>query len=349
MKRTRTRLTPGQIVGLSVSYERDNLLARGLGLEHLRELIIRLARPLVRSGANLAYGGHWRVSEDNFTYDLLGLISGEQEDTSAASPDGTTLRIGQLYNHLAWPGYLSVTPRMEAEWINSCRIIRITQQDAGIAGEDQVEDADAMSGSDTATLNAAITLSAMRRRAVEGGLLASPAVATTETIGPMKARIAFGGKLQGYSGFLPGIFEEALVCLEHKTPLYILGGFGGAAEALAQAFGAGGGTTAATKPSALPQCFTAQWHCRMTPKVDRLVQLGAARALPRGMRTTQDALNALWTLIWPAEPRSLSAKLNTGLDDAKTLQLMTTRDMALAVRLVHEGLQLQIGKLELIA
>jgi hypothetical protein len=343
MTRTKRRVNVGTVIGISVSYERDNLLSRGLGLEHLRELLIRLARPLVRSSANLAYAGHWRPAEDNFTEDLLRLISGEQEDTSVAAGE-PSLPIGRLYNHLAWPQYLAVTPRMEAEWINSCRIIRVTQQDAGIAAEDQVADAEGLHTSDAATLNAAIALSAMRRSAVDGGVAITPGVPTSEATDPaLSARIILGGKLKGYSGFLPGIFEEALVCLQRKKPLYILGGFGGAAEALARAL------TANPIPSQPPNYLSPEWHRAKTPKVERLGKLAAARAMPPNVLTTDAALDALWKLIQPAPPKSLAEKLLTGLDDAETLQMMTTRDMALAVRLVHRGLEAKIGKLDLLA
>jgi hypothetical protein len=37
--------TSGPLVAISVSFERDNLLARGLGLDHLKELLVRLTRP----------------------------------------------------------------------------------------------------------------------------------------------------------------------------------------------------------------------------------------------------------------------------------------------------------------
>jgi hypothetical protein len=78
-RRYRSRGIADKVIGLSISYQHDNLLARGLGLEHLRELLIGLARPLVRQGASLAYGGNWNETEDNFTYELLRLISAEQE------------------------------------------------------------------------------------------------------------------------------------------------------------------------------------------------------------------------------------------------------------------------------
>lgn len=67
-----------------------------------------------------------------------------------------------------------------------------------------------------------------------------PGANAPEEIPPVKARILLGGRLAGFSGFLPGLFEEALVTFESNRPLYILGGFGGAAETLAKAILAGG-------------------------------------------------------------------------------------------------------------
>jgi hypothetical protein len=79
-KYRRQRLLRPLPIAFLISYERADLLARGLGLEHLRELLIRLARPILRCGASLAYGGNWEEREDNFTYDLPTLISAEQND-----------------------------------------------------------------------------------------------------------------------------------------------------------------------------------------------------------------------------------------------------------------------------
>jgi len=161
------------LVGFSISYQRENLLARGMGLEHLREILIRLARPILRQGASLAYGGHWAVTEDNFTYDLLRLISAEQEDNSLGGPD-TSLQIGILYNHSAWPHYLRISRTTEAQWINACRILRITQQQAGFAVADIADDAEAESKTPRAVFNAAVTLSAMRRLMMTGMSIATP-------------------------------------------------------------------------------------------------------------------------------------------------------------------------------
>jgi len=326
----RSNAIANRLIGLSVSYQRDHLLARGLGLEHLRELLVRLARPLLRQGASLAYGGHWKETEDNFTFDLLRLISAEQEDNSFGGPD-TNLPIGRLYNHSPWPGYLDITPRIEAQWINCCRIVRITQQRAGIAAADVVADSEARAGADRAIFNAAVTLSAMRRLAMDGMMIDIPDVPSPETVPPIVARVLLGGKVEGFSGFLPGLFEEALVTFERRIPLYLLGGFGGAAEVLAQALLG----PAASRPDAL----TAAWLTARTPNVARLLAPDFQR--PAGIRTTADALNTLAQCIETARP-NLAGALNTGLDEPETRELLATRDMGRAVQLVLKGLDAKL-------
>jgi hypothetical protein len=47
-----------------------------------------------------------------------------------------------------------------------------------------------------------------------------------------QARIILGGRLKGYAGRYPGIAEEALETIISGAPLYIVGGFGGAARAV---------------------------------------------------------------------------------------------------------------------
>jgi len=317
------------LVGLSVSYQRGNLLARGLGLEHLKELLIRLARPLLRHGVNLAYGGHWRETEDNFTFDLLRLISSEQEDQNAVDPDAEEAPLGRLFNHTAWPHYLDITPSVEAQWINCCRIVRITEQEAGIADTEVVPDDEATQQTDRVLLNAAVTLSAMRRISMAGSSIPIPGRSRPEAVPAVAARVVLGGKLDEYSGWLPGIFEEALVTLERGAPLYLLGGFGGAAEALARTLLAPAGSR--------PEEFSQDWHTKRNPKLGKLLGLLPTHTLPPGIRSTQDALDALYRRL-DSGRASVAATLNTGLDDAETSDLLTTRDMRRAVQLVRKGL-----------
>jgi hypothetical protein len=329
-RRYRSKDSANRVIGFSISYQRENFLARGLGLEHLRELLLRLARPILRQGASLAYPGHWKETEENFTYELLRLISAEQEDNSLGGFD-TNLVIGRLYNHSAWPDYLEITARIEAQWIDCCRIVRITQKDAGIADEDVLPDNEGES--EKGMFNAAVTLSTLRRLVMEGTAI-HISDTITETVPPVAARIALGGNIEGFSGFIPGIFEEALVTLEYGRPLFILGGFGGSAEVLARALLDVG--------TSHPPEFTTEWHQARNAKLGRLLQACQKYTLPSGVRTTSVALDNLFEYVLKAKS-NLSKILNTGLDEQETRELLTTRDISKAVQLVRKGLDSQFG------
>ena len=62
-----------RLIAISIS-ESEDLLALGYQHEHLRDVLLRLCRPLLRRGADLAYGGHLKV-DNSFTRDLIELIS----------------------------------------------------------------------------------------------------------------------------------------------------------------------------------------------------------------------------------------------------------------------------------
>ena len=79
-----------------------------------------------------------------------------------------------------------------------------------------------------------------------------------------------------------------------------------------------------------------------SPALKRLTELSAALALPTGARSSAKALDDLFQLIERARS-NLAATLNTGLDDAETRELLTTRDMNRAVQLVRKGLDARIG------
>lgn len=48
-------------------------------------------------------------------------------------------------------------------------------------------------------------------------------------------RICLGGKVSGYGGYYAGVAEEAYFALLRNKPLYLIGGFGGATEAVCKA------------------------------------------------------------------------------------------------------------------
>jgi SLOG-like protein len=51
------------------------------------------------------------------------------------------------------------------------------------------------------------------------------------------ARVFMFGSVRGYQGRMPGIFEEAVWSLATGQPIYVVGGYGGAADALGRALG----------------------------------------------------------------------------------------------------------------
>ncbi len=317
------------VVAFSISYDERALLARGLGLEHLRELLKRLGRPILRASASLAYGGHWKRSEDNFTFDLLELVSAEQADNTAGGPD-TSKVIGRLYNHVAWPHYLDITPRIEATWVDACRIIRVSQERAGISAADVVEDPNETT--ERARFNKAVVLSAMRRIAMQGGVINTPD-APQEEVPAVHARIMLGGRADRYSGFMPGLFEEALVTLELGCPLYVLGGFGGVSQLLSEAMlGAG----------ELPPALTEAGQRRSNPELPGLADLCGRFAMPAPIPSVGDAYRKLAQLILEVRANP-EQRLRTGLSRAETVELMTTRDISSAVRLVRKGLYWQLS------
>jgi hypothetical protein len=224
-----------------------------------------------------------------------------------------------------------VTPKIEAQWINCCRIVRITQQQAGLSEVDVVPDTDAKNKArePRTVFNTAVTLSAMRRLMMQGTTIVIPDVSRTEQIPPVVARILLGGSVDRYSGFVPGILEEALVTLELQRPTYVLGGFGGAAEILADAILASGDDR--------PPQLTPAWHQERNARLVELLESSEELAHPPDFRSTSELLDALFAFVQKARA-NLSGTLQTGLSDQDTRELLKTRDVANAVRLVRAGL-----------
>ena len=325
----RSRAIADKVIAFSISYQRDNMLARGMGLEHMNELLIRLARPLLRDGASLAYGGNWKETEDNFVFPLLRLVSAEQEDNSLGGPD-SSVQIGMLYNHSPWPENLRITPGIEAQWINCCRVVRITQQMAGFSEAEVVPDADADQVDSRTLFNKAITLSAMRRLMMQPMSIDIPDVPRPEKIPAVSARILLGGRLDGYSGFLPGIFEEALATLQCQRPVYLLGGFGGAAEILARAMLATGNDR--------PKELTLDWHRQRTPALAALLESARQFKVPPALDGIEKSLDALYDFVVRARG-DLPDTLRTGLSDAQTREMLQACDIGNVVHLVRTGLK----------
>ncbi|UWQ83116.1 hypothetical protein [Leisingera caerulea] len=198
----RTDLLPadalqGKQLGLSVS-ESPDLDRLGLLDTHFRMTLGELARTVIIAGGSLFYGGHLQPG---------GITNFLIEELQRYGRRDRPLKVC-----LAWTVHRAMTQDQIAE-----------QKDIlGLFGEIHFLSpvGDRLDGPvNEATIDD--PPAEERSRALTG--LRTFMTANTD------ARIVIGGKRAGFQGSMPGIFEEVLFSLERKQPLYLAGGFGGAA------------------------------------------------------------------------------------------------------------------------
>ncbi len=313
----------GKVVGLSVSDSAD-LAGLGFGREHMREVLLRIAQSALRARANLAYGGNFK--HDSFTRDLILLINEEQHEDISDQEHWS----GILYNHSPWPYYEDITDEDEAEYIDACRFIKITREMAGIIpGELEKDDADRVPAG-LEVVHKAIVLSAMRRFMALGLTLETAAPGIKETIPPVSARVLIGGKTQEFTGMLPGLYEEALYCLEKRAPLFLVGGFGGAAANLAGYI---------DKSLDVRSAELDLEHLRnSTPALGQIEAALEACKAPEDIGTPGLCLERLMKQLNKAKT-NLSRTLNNGLAADENKLLFKSTDAAESAALVLRGLR----------
>ena len=196
------------VVAFSISYQRDNMLARGMGLEHLNELLLRLGQvhfapegpvsPMAATGriprtTSCSRCSAWSApSSRTRAYAAVADGNPEQSDFD---------RDVRLYNHLPWPllhGHHAGTPRRSGSIaaassalpsnVREFRKRRWCPMPAPIRRIPE-------------PFNKAITLSAMRRLMMQPMSIDIPGVEKPKRIPPVTARILLGGKVDGYSRF----------------------------------------------------------------------------------------------------------------------------------------------------
>lgn len=201
-EKQRTDLLPadalkGKQLGLSVSDSPD-LDRLGLLDTHFRMTLGELARTVIISGGSLYYGGY--LQHGGITNFLI-------EELCRYGRRDRPLKVC-----LAWTVHRGMTLEQISE-----------QKDLlGLFGEihflspegNRLQDpVDEPVIDDPSSEERARSLTGLRT------------YMTTKT----SARIVIGGKRAEFQGSMPGIFEEVLFALERRQPLYLAGGFGGAA------------------------------------------------------------------------------------------------------------------------
>lgn len=189
----------GLQIGMSLSESPDVDGPEGYTAEHLRDATVYLARSLISAGAAIAYGGDFR--RNGFTPLLAELI--------------------RAYNQ---------TARAPAQYLHSYLAAHLEIGEAGdlpltmhhlLKSDDVQADALLVPGSTEPAPPLALYFSDMRR------VMALH----------IDAQVVLGGAAEpqqeeeeaGYTGRVPGVVEEAWRVLEAGKPLYVAGGFGGAA------------------------------------------------------------------------------------------------------------------------
>lgn len=201
-----------QTVAISVS-ESPDMPVLGLSEAHLRDAMAEIARHLLALGAHLVYGGDLRMH--GFSALLFELVARHRRDVDEGDNG-----IG-VTSYLAWPVHvqyeLAYLEQMSRDLEGAAKIVCL-----GLDGTQF-----AMAERQTAYLQTptetewATGLTVMRKC-----MLANS-----------QARISLGGRVDKYKGAIPGIAEEALLALQNRQPLYLIGGFGGAARDIAETLG----------------------------------------------------------------------------------------------------------------
>lgn len=202
-----TNALKGVAVAISVSDSVD-LPRLGLTQAHCELAVAELARAIFIAGGLIIYGG--RLIPAGFTDILL-----DEARRYRADRDALVLCVPEPEHRKLSDDELR---RRDSELHTSARLVLLGADGEPVAIGDR--------SSEGSTADAASALSAMRQHI------------TNRTT----ARVVVGGRLRGYKGAAPGIVEEAQMSVRASQPLYIAGGFGGAAAALSRALGCDDGT-----------------------------------------------------------------------------------------------------------
>ena len=221
---------PAPLVGLSLSETAPapqfaaEIQRLGYQPWHFEDAFLELARFLLASGANLAYGGDPR--KGGFTERLHGLARQYSEQTQDPS-----LRV-EIF--LAWIAHIHQPAQTLLGLKTNARQWRLPPP-ADVIAELGINPKQPPPASLTQADNdylAARCFTAMREAMQQGCPLAAN---STRKSDPIRARVILGGPLSGYAGRYPGLVEEAYFAMNASLPVYMIGAFGGCTRAIIDA------------------------------------------------------------------------------------------------------------------
>lgn len=190
-------------IGISISNPRkDNLVNIGQNEEYIKQLSQTLARYLLGNGATLIYGGDLRP--DGFTENLImeaKILNSRLKEQKI-----------KLINYISWPIYLKDT-KATTMWMANYKDVLLMKK---VCFPEKIE-------------NSIDTNKFIESNNLENSYIWSCCLTKMreEMIQETDIRIFAGGSAKNYKGKMPGILEELLISIKKKTPIYLLGGFGG--------------------------------------------------------------------------------------------------------------------------
>ncbi len=191
-------------IAISIS-ESEEIRQLGYSDTHTKDAMIEFARHLLIQGATLVYGGDLRVR--GFTELFADLSEQYRLDNEDTFP---------FINYFSFPIHLNITKEQEVEFKSQkVKVIRVKQE---------------------ATLNVNPTTFVEPNSSKNKYVWAKSLTKMRQDMNDaIVARVATGGRNFDYLGKYPGIIQEAKISLESRTPLYLIGAFGGATQKMIDA------------------------------------------------------------------------------------------------------------------
>lgn len=317
-----------RVIWISYS-DSDELNSLGYLPQHMEEALVYLLRPLLRLGADILYGGKLPKRESipsstrNMSLNLMNLLNDEM---NMATTGGEASTPSRLFNPITWPETEEISAEDEASWISTWSVTRFEPHDFKLTGEIPRKDS---------SLYAAWRsyLKSRAREKMAAGYNCPTPGAPRRRVNPA-AMILVGGKITKFSGCMPGIIEEFIYGLKYGRPVFLLGGFGGAAGILAKAAYE---TSDKIPPTLCTQHYVNERHYSAVLKLYEDLKVPSDE-LPTSR------LNWLWETLKRGRHDGMATIFNNGLSDDQIEELATTEDTLEAVHLVWEGLSKIVGE-----
>jgi hypothetical protein len=205
-------------VSTSISSDKERL---GLSRDHEEAIFDEVHGYLLLAGLQIAYGGALKggfAHGTNFTHRLFELVRAYSRLAEAAGAES----IKPILNVAPWPLRLAYGPEEAALFGTVADLVEGERPPS-----QEIPEADETLFPMGSNLHA-LPETPERRLAWARGLTAMRIQVTR----CCQARLVIGGTLSGFKGIYPGVLEEAWMSVVSRQPLFLVGGFGGAAAAV---------------------------------------------------------------------------------------------------------------------